>query len=364
MRRLPDLTRKAFSLLGYPPMPPAIEVADLRKSFVSRARPPGFRAALGALFRSPSQEHVAVDGLSFRIERGERVAFIGPNGAGKSTSIKLLSGILYPTSGTASVLGHTPWQERRQLAYRMGTVFGQRSQLWYHLPAADTFALLAHVYDRDPAEHRARLRVLVQAFELGAELQKPVRELSLGQRMRCEIVASLLHDPDVVFLDEPTIGLDVSAKAAIRDVLRDQAVRHGKTLLFTSHDTGDLENVCERAILLHRGRVLLDQPLEALRRDHIRRKLLILHTVDADPSLDLPAIRVLSRKPHRLELEIDVAQVPVDQVVQQVMARARVRDITLSDPPLEQIIRELYGRAGHGAAASDTDLHSGEKAPA
>jgi ABC-2 type transport system ATP-binding protein len=178
--------------------------------------------------------------------------------------------------------------------------------------------------------------------------------------MRCEIIASLLHDPDVVFLDEPTIGLDVSAKAAIRDVLREQSLRHGKTLLFTSHDTGDLENVCERAILLHDGRVLLDQPLDALRRDHVQRKLLVLHTVDAECSLDLPAIRVLSRKPHRLELEIDVTQVPVDRVVQQVMAQARVRDITLSDPPLEQIIRELYGRASRDAADADATARSAD----
>lgn len=341
-------------------MSSAIEVTELRKIFVSRARSPGFRAALGTLFRAPRQEHLAVDGVSFRVERGERVAFIGPNGAGKSTSIKLLSGILQPTSGTARVLGHTPWRERRQLAYRIGTVFGQRSQLWYHLPAAETFALYAHVYDRDPAAHRARLAALVEAFELGPELHRPVRELSLGQRMRCEIIASLLHDPDVVFLDEPTIGLDVSAKAAIRDVLREQSIRHGKTLLFTSHDTGDLENVCERAILLHGGRVLLDQPLEALRRDHIRRKLLVLHTVEAECSLDLPAIRVLSREPHRLELEIDVAQVPVDRVVQQVMAQARVRDITLSDPPLEQIIRELYGRASRNAAGADGSTSSAD----
>jgi len=333
-------------------MTAAIEVVELRKCFSSRQRAPGLQAAFRELFRPPRLQHVAVDGISFRIARGERVAFVGPNGAGKSTSIKMLSGILHPTSGSAQVLGYTPWRERRQLAYRIGTVFGQRTQLWYHLPAADTFALLARVYERDLSAHRRRLEALIEALELGAELHKPVRELSLGQRMRCEIVASLLHDPDIVFLDEPTIGLDVSAKAAIRDVLREQSRRDGKTLLFTSHDTGDMESVCERAIILHQGRVLVDQPLEVLRREHIRVKLLTLHTVEAECSVDLPGIIVLSRQPHRLELEVDLSRLHVEQVVQHVMARARLQDLTVSDPPMEQIIREIYGRASRAAEAA------------
>ncbi|MEY2932215.1 MAG: hypothetical protein RL033_2964 [Pseudomonadota bacterium] len=327
----------------------AIEVVDLHRSFFTRQRAPGLRAAFGALFRPVRQQHVAVDGITFHIEPGERVAFVGPNGAGKSTTIKMLSGILHPTSGSARVLGHVPWRERRQLAYRIGTVFGQRSQLWYHLPAADTFALLARVYERDAGEHRRRLATLVEALQLGAELHKPVRELSLGQRMRCEIVASLLHDPEVVFLDEPTIGLDVAAKAAIRDLLRQQSEREGKTLLFTSHDTGDMESVCDRAIILHRGRVLVDQPLTQLRREHIRRKLLSLNTVEAECEVALPGVRVLSRRPHQLELELDLGVVHVEQVVAHVMQHARLHDLTVSDPPMDQIILELYGRASAGA---------------
>jgi ABC-2 type transport system ATP-binding protein len=327
----------------------AIEVVDLHRSFFTRQRAPGLRAAFGALFRPVRQQHVAVDGITFHIEPGERVAFVGPNGAGKSTTIKMLSGILHPTSGSARVLGHVPWRERRPLAYRIGTVFGQRSQLWYHLPAADTFALLARVYERDAGEHRRRLATLVEALQLGAELHKPVRELSLGQRMRCEIVASLLHDPEVVFLDEPTIGLDVAAKAAIRDLLRQQSEREGKTLLFTSHDTGDMESVCDRAIILHRGRVLVDQPLTQLRREHIRRKLLSLNTVEAECEVALPGVRVLSRRPHQLELELDLGVVHVEQVVAHVMQHARLHDLTVSDPPMDQIILELYGRASAGA---------------
>jgi ABC-2 type transport system ATP-binding protein len=329
----------------------AIEVDELSKRFVSRRRAPGLKAAFAQLFHPQRSEHLAVDRVSFQIQRGERVAFVGPNGAGKSTTIKMLSGILHPTSGRASVLGLTPSADRHQLAYRIGTVFGQRSQLWYHLPAADTFDLLGRVYDRERAAHRQRTRELIALFELGAEVDKPVRELSLGQRMRCEIVASLLHDPDIVFLDEPTIGLDVTAKAAIRAVLREQSLRAGRTLLFTSHDTGDMESVCERVIVIHHGRVLVDQPLSRLRQAYLRRKLLTLQTAEADVVIELPGVTVVARQPHRLELHVDLDVLPVEQVVAYVMSRARLRDLTVGDPPMEDVIRELYGRANLAAAA-------------
>src|SRR5688572_4090327 len=329
--------------------PHALRVVELSKSFSVRTPAPGVMGAFRQLFRAPVREQLAVDRVSFSIERGERVAFVGPNGAGKSTTIKMLCGILHPTSGRADVLGLTPWRDRRALSYRIGTVFGQRSQLWYHLPARDTFELLARVYDRDLGAHRQRLRSLSEAFELGAELDKPVRQLSLGQRMRCEVVASLLHDPELVFLDEPTIGLDVTAKVRIRELLRAQSEREGKTLLFTSHDTGDMASVCDRVIIIHQGRVLVDQGLDALRREHIKKKLLTLHTVEADCQVDLPGTRVLDHRPHRTELEVDLTRTGVEAVVQQVMARARLRDLTISDPPMEEVIRQLYAGAMQGA---------------
>jgi ABC-2 type transport system ATP-binding protein len=338
-----------------------IDVRDLSKRFVSQQRSRGLRAALSQLWAPIRREHVAVDGVSFRIERGERVAFVGPNGAGKSTTIKILSGILHPSGGEATVAGFVPWRDRRRLAYRIGTVFGQRTQLWYHLPAADTFELLGRIYDRERGVHRRRLRELTDVFELGSEVEKPVRELSLGQRMRCEIVASLLHDPDIVFLDEPTIGLDVAAKAIIRDVLREQSRSAGKTLLFTSHDTGDMESVCDRVIIIHRGRVLVDQPVAELRRSHLCRKLLTLHTEEADVAIDIPGVTVVSKRPHFTELAIDLQRAAVEQVIAFVMDRARLRDLTVNDPPMEEVIRELYGRANvatrpeaHGATNGGT----------
>lgn len=340
--------------------PNALRVVELSKSFSVRASAPGLMGAFRQLFGGPVREQLAVDRVSFSIERGERVAFVGPNGAGKSTTLKMLCGILHPTSGQADVLGLTPWRDRRALSYRIGTVFGQRSQLWYHLPARDTFELLARVYDRDLAVHRQRLRSLTDAFELGPELDKPVRQLSLGQRMRCEVVASLLHDPELVFLDEPTIGLDVTAKVRIRELLREQSEREGRTLLFTSHDTGDMESVCDRVIIIHQGRVLVDQGLDALRREHIKKKLITLHTVEADCQVELPGARVLDRRPHRIELEVDLTRTGVEAVVQHVMARARLRDLTISDPPMEEVIRQLYAGAAPPAPMShEVELSAG-----
>ena len=326
-------------------MTPAVELHDLTRSFTIRTREPGLRGALRGLVRAPRRTITAVDRISFTIEPGERVAFVGPNGAGKSTTIKMLSGILHPSSGRARVAGLEPWSARRELAYRIGTVFGQRSQLWYHLPPSDTFELLARVYDQDPAEFRRRRDELVDVFDVGAILDRPVRALSLGQRMRCELIASLLHAPQIVFLDEPTIGLDVSAKAAIRDVVRTRSERDGSTVLLTSHDTGDMERVCDRVIVIHRGRVAVDQSLDALRRQFIRRKLVTLLTAEAHVDLRLPGVEVIDRRPHRIELEIDLARTRVEAVIAAAIETTTLRDLTVTDPPMDEIVQAIYASA-------------------
>jgi ABC-2 type transport system ATP-binding protein len=323
----------------------SIEVENLSKVFKVRARAAGLGAAVRQLFSASTRDAVAVDGLSFTIEKGERVAFVGPNGAGKSTTLKMLTGILHPTGGDARVLGHVPWRDRTRLAYRIGTVFGQRTQLWYHLPAADTFALLARIYDQDRAVHQRRLSALVDAFGVGPLLDKPVRQLSLGERMRCELVASLLHGPEVLFLDEPTIGLDVTAKAVIRDLIRDTSRRDGNTVLLTSHDTGDMERVCDRVLVIHRGRLLLDEPIAALRKSYIRRKVVTLLTAEEDVRVDLPGVTLVEKAPHRTVLEVDVDRTPVEQVVQAALQASRLRDLTVEDPPMEEIVQAIYASA-------------------
>jgi ABC-2 type transport system ATP-binding protein len=333
----------------------AIEVEGLRKLFWVRERDEGVRGAIRGLLRPRRREVVAVASVTFALERGERVAFVGPNGAGKSTTIKMLTGILRPTEGTARVIDHVPWEARRALAYRIGSVFGQRTQLFYHLPARDSFELLMHVYDQKRlGVHEAYLRrraALLDAFELGPLLDTPVRQLSLGERMRCEIAASLLHAPEVLFLDEPTIGLDASAKAVIREVVREQAERHGRTLLLTSHDTADMERVCERVIVIHHGRVLLDQPIAALRRSYIKKKRVVLQTAEAALELSLPGVRVLSNAPHRLELEVELAVTPIEAVIAAALRAGQIQDLTVEDPPMDDIVRAIYARANASAGA-------------
>jgi ABC-2 type transport system ATP-binding protein len=242
----------------------AVEVDNLRKVYeVHRRR---------GLLRSRS-EVVSVDGVNFAVPQGQAVAFIGPNGAGKSTTIRMLTGILRPTSGNATVLGYVPWRDRSRLALKIGAVFGQRSQLWYHLPASDTFELLGRIYNMHPREFRSRRDMLVERFALNAFIDVPVRKLSLGQRMRAEIAASLLHKPQLLMLDEPTIGLDINARQQLRSLISEWNRDEGLTVFLTSHDTGDIETVAERVIIINHGRIVLDETVSELRRRFAGRSL-------------------------------------------------------------------------------------------
>jgi len=326
---------------------PAIELHDLSKSFrARRARGRGARARIADLFAPRSDSVRAVDRISLRIERGERVAFIGPNGAGKSTTLKILAGILYPDSGTVLVDGLVPWRDRYALGFRVGTVFGQRSQLWYQLPARATFELLASVYELPVDVRRRRLDALVSAFGLEPLLDRPVRQLSLGERMRCEVAASLLHAPRLLFLDEPTIGLDVSAKATIRELLRDQSTGDGTTLLLTSHDTGDIEQVCERVVIINRGTILLDTPVDELKRRFLhKRRVTVVTAAEHFDVSRLEGASVITAAPHRLTVEVEAGDSAVGALVTTILRHTELRDLIVDDPPLDDIIRNLYASA-------------------
>jgi viologen exporter family transport system ATP-binding protein len=327
-------------------MEPAVELKEVSKSFrVRRAGKAGAAGRVRSFFRRETDTVLAVDRLSFSIAPGERVAFIGPNGAGKSTTLKVLSGILQQDTGDVRVFGLVPARQRKQLAFRIGTVFGQRSQLWYQLPARDTFELLGRVYEIDRREHRRRIDGLVSVFELRTLIDTPVRHLSLGERMRCEIVASLLHSPQMLFLDEPTIGLDVSAKAVIRELLRTESDREGVTLLLTSHDTGDMERVCRRVVVINHGRLLWDGPIDALRRGYLRTKRITIWSEADRLELSLPGVRVLSTGSYRTELEIALDVTPLGQVVDAAARQAAIRDMAIEDAPLDDVIRDLYANA-------------------
>jgi len=319
-----------------------IETHELTKTFLTREKQPGLSGSVRALFRPIRREVRAVKGITFTVEEGERVAFIGPNGAGKSTTIKMLVGILYPTSGEARVLGKVPWRERTRLAYEIGAVFGQKSQLWYHLPPKDSFDLLARIYELDWRAYRERLAHLVDLFEIGSYLQVPVRKLSLGERMRCEIAASLLHRPRILFLDEPTIGLDVVVKQRIRDLILELNQREGVTIFLTSHDAGDIEVLCRRAMVINHGEVIFDGRVSTLKRDYIRTKTISLKLGEPWRGFDGPGVEVLKHKGYGVKLQVDTSVVPIEKVVARLLARYAIVDINVDNPPMEEIIARIY----------------------
>lgn len=290
-------------------------------------------------------EVLAVDHISLTVPTGQAIAFIGPNGAGKSTTIKMLTGILHPTSGAATVLGEVPWQNRTSLSRQIGVVFGQRSQLWYHLPPRDTLELLARIYDLPPQDYRKRRDLLVQRFGLNEFWSTPVRKLSLGQRMRAEVAASLLHAPQVVFLDEPTIGLDVLARQALRDVICEWNQQEGVTVFLTSHDTGDIERVAQRVVVINHGRIVLDTPVAQLRQQYLSEKILsVQFHATVEPFPVMPGVRVLEAMDYALKLEINTRRVLIESVISQVLQAGSVADIAIEDPPLDAVIAHIYNQ--------------------
>ena len=311
-----------------------IEVRDLNRSFTVRKRSGGLRRT--------RHEVLAVRDLSFDIEPGEMVGYIGPNGAGKSTTIKMLTGILVPTSGHLRVAGVEPSRHRTELARRIGVVFGQRTTLWWDLPLRDSFELLQKIYRTDPARHRANLDEFLELLDLGELLDTPVRQLSLGQRMRGDIAAALLHDPEIVYLDEPTIGLDVVSKGRLREFLRDLNARRGTTLLLTTHDLQDIEALCDRVIVIDHGTRVFDGSLEALHRTGGSRRTLVVDLVDEAPPIAVPGAEVLRVDGPRqwLAFPTEASAAPI---VAAVAASYDVADLSLREPAIEDVIREVYG---------------------
>ncbi len=321
----------------------AIQVTDLHKTFTTRRKPVGLRASLRALVKPDTQELEAVNGISFAMENGELLGLIGPNGAGKSTTIKILTGILHPSSGQAEVLGLVPWRDRQKLAFQIGTVFGQRPQLWYHLPAVDTFYLFAKIYEMDDRQIKQRIGYLSEAFDIQDLLETPVRKLSLGQRMRCEVAASLLHKPRLLLLDEPSIGLDVVAKQHIRDTVRRMNELEGVGVLLTSHDAGDLEALCRNVIVINHGQVVYQDKVSNLKRRYLTSKLVeVRYAEEVDRSFTIPGTDILKIGHYGVKLRFDTRQTQVEGVIARLAAAGTLVDVTISDPSLEEVIRRIY----------------------
>lgn len=323
---------------------PQISVENLRKVFRTTKRDPD-RGWWSNTLRPTRTEVVAVEEVSFSVQAGERVAFLGPNGAGKSTTIKMLTGILYPTSGAASVCGLSPQEDRRRLAMMIGTLFGQRTQLLANLPVQESFALQGAIYGISPAATERRAKKLIEQFDLGRVAGRATRQLSLGERMRAEIAVALLHKPKVLFLDEPTIGLDVIAKRALRTALLDLNREEGVTLFVTSHDPTDVEVLCERVMVVNHGKLIVDMPTAELRKKYLTHKQITLQTVRPLPTLTLPGVAVTSTTPDRVTMTVDTAQTSLDDVLRQLLEVASMVDVDVHDPSMEEVIRTIYEAA-------------------
>jgi ABC-2 type transport system ATP-binding protein len=321
-----------------------IEVDRLVKHYRVHERPPGVAAALRSLFSRPMRVVKAVDEISFKIEAGERVGFLGPNGAGKTTTLKMLSGLLFPTSGNARVGGYIPFERKPEFLRSIMLVAGQKQQLLWDLPPAETFELNRAIYDLRREDYRATLDELVSVLQLEGLLQKPVRQLSLGERMKCELAAALLHRPRVLFLDEPTIGLDVTMQAAVRDFIRRHNERHGVTVILTSHYMEDVAALCPRVIAIDRGRLVWDGSLTALVRETRPEKRISLKLAAPvnGADLELAGARVLSQTDLEVELQVSQAQLPA--AVTALLSRLRVVDLTVGDAPLEEVLSDLFAR--------------------
>jgi ABC-2 type transport system ATP-binding protein len=315
---------------------------ELRKVFKVHKREPGFRAALSSLFRRRFEEVVAVDNVSFEIADGERVGFLGPNGAGKTTTLKLLSGLLHPTSGTARVLDFIPSQRPAALLQQIALIMGQKQQLLWDLPPGDTFEMNRAIYGISSAAYRQTVDELVDILDLGNVITKPTRQLSLGERMKCELVAALIHQPKVLFLDEPTIGLDVSMQVAVRDFIRDYNQRHQATVMLTSHYMADVAALCPRVIVINKGRIIHDGDLRTMVRSIDTSKRVSFAARSTLNMAGLAALgEIVEQDANRISLR--VVEADVGNAVSTLLRDHQVADLAVEDPPLEDVMRQLFG---------------------
>ena len=318
-----------------------IELKEINKTFRVAKRTAGLREAAKSLFHREYTEIRALQDVSFTIGDGEMVGYIGPNGAGKSSTVKIMSGILTPDSGSCLIDGRVPWKDRKAHVQQIGVVFGQRSQLWWDVPVIDSFQLLRDIYRVEEAAYRRNLDRLTEELAIGEILKTPARQLSLGQRMRCEIAASLLHDPRILFLDEPTIGLDAASKIAVREFIKALNRERGTTVILTTHDMQDVEALTERILLIGKGRILMDGSLSELRKRNSTQRTV---TVDYSGGVlpELPGARVLKDPGGHAQIEVDTEVLPVSRLISEVAAKVDVKDLEVSGDTIDDVVLKLY----------------------
>ena len=321
---------------------PIIETHRLRKVFRSPKRYPGVGGAIRGLFSREYVEKVAVEDVNLVMETAELVGYIGPNGAGKSTTIKMLTGILVPTSGEIRVAGLVPYQKRKENARNIGVVFGQRSQLYWDLPLRESFELLRAIYAVPRDRYNANLAFFSEILDLDEFMTTPVRQLSLGQRMRGDFAAAMLHDPPIIYLDEPTIGLDVVAKEAIRVFIKRINDQRGTTVILTTHDLADVERLCHRIVLIDDGRIVFDGPIDRLRDEYGTHRTLVVTLAESCENMEFPHTEVVDEEANVVHLRFDRRRVTAEQLIRQVTERCTISDVSIVEPELEDIIRRIY----------------------
>ena len=330
-------------------MPPVIRVENLVKEFRRPRKQEGRFGALRTLFTRQFDAVRAVDQVNFAIEPGELVGYIGPNGAGKSTTIKMMTGILVPTSGTVDVGGLVPWRERERNAMQIGVVFGQRSQLWWDLPLIESFNLIAKLYRVPEAKYRRNLERFISLLDMQEFLERPVRQLSLGQRMRGDLAASMLYEPQILYLDEPTIGLDIVAKENMRIFIEEMNRDSGTTIVLTTHDLADVERLCRRLILIDHGHVLYDGGVEQLKTKYAPYRVLVVE-LEADAvtsgrliaAADVPGAEIVEQVDGVARIQFESARTPVQNLIAALNARYPIADLSIVEPDLEGVVRQIY----------------------
>jgi viologen exporter family transport system ATP-binding protein len=332
---------------------PIIRVSDLVKEFRTAKRAPGLGGSLRTLFTREQKVTRAVDGVSFELAEGELVGYLGRNGAGKSTTIKLLTGILHPTSGDVVVAGLVPWRDRSANAMNIGVVFGQRSALWWDLPLIESFELIRAMYRMDGGTYQTNLGRFTELLDLRPFLRTPVRQLSLGQRMRGDLAAAMLYEPRILYLDEPTVGLDVVAKERIRTFIAETNRTSGTTVILTTHDMRDIERLCQRVILIEEGKVLFDGEVAALVARYAPGRVLVLHLGDESVTPDLAGTELVRREGPQVSLRFDPAATPVARLIADATSRYDVVDLSIEEPDLEQVVRHIFEERGERSPAAN-----------
>lgn len=316
-----------------------IEVKNLRKTFTKVKKKKGLKG----FFFPDKEKFEAVQDISFSVKKGELVAFVGPNGAGKSTTIKMLTGIIHPSSGEITVAGLNPTKDRKKLAYKIGCMFGQKSSLWMHLPAIDTYKLYGAMYDIEPKELDKRIDEIIKMFDLQEIIHMPVRKLSLGQRMICEIGAIMLHKPEILFLDEPTIGLDIVVKEKVRNAILKVNKTQNTTIFLTSHDLGDIEKICERIVIIDNGRIIKDESIESLKNEYLQERYVTLVYDENIENVDFD-YRINGKDGNKVMIKVDTSKQAMADVISKFMKYGNVIDMEAMPVPLEEVIYDIYTR--------------------